>query len=233
HANNEIGTMIDLPRVSALCEEHGALLHSDSVQTMGHFRIDVEEVKLAFLSCSAHKMHGPKGVGFIYINSENIIKPYLHGGAQERNMRAGTENIYGIVGLAKAFELAHEEMEARSQHIRSLRQYFKDQLEVHFEDIQYNGDEENEHLYTVLSVSFPPSSRSGLLLLSLDIAGISASGGSACSSGADAGSHVITALGGDPERTTIRFSFSHYNTQAEIDFVLEQMKSILPVRVAV
>ena len=233
HANNEIGTMIDLEKVSALCRQYGALFHTDTVQTVGHFPINVQKTPVHFLSGAAHKFHGPKGVGFIYINPESPIKPFIDGGAQERNMRGGTENVYGIVGLAKALELATAEMETRTAHIREVRNYMKERLLETFEDIQFNGDHDGNCLYTVLSASFPPSPKNELLLLSLDIAGVSASGGSACSSGAEKGSHVLEAIGADPARKSIRFSFSHYNTKAEVDFVIEKLKAILPERVAV
>ena len=233
HANNEIGTMLPLERVSALCRQYGVLFHTDSVQTVGHFPINVQKTPVNFLSGAAHKFHGPKGVGFIYINPESPIKPFIDGGAQERNMRGGTENVYGIVGLAKALELATAEMEERTAHIREVRNYLKERLLENFEDIQFNGDYDGACLYTVLSVSFPPSPKNELLLLSLDIAGVSASGGSACSSGAEKGSHVLEAIGADPARKSIRFSFSHYNTKEEVDFVVEKLKTILPVREAV
>lgn len=230
HANNEIGTMIDLEAVAALCSQYNALFHTDTVQTIGHFPINVNHTKINFLSGAAHKFHGPKGVGFIYINPDSPIKPFIDGGAQERNMRGGTENVYGIVGLAKALELASNELEARSNHIRDLRDYMRAQLQTQFPDIQFNGDLDGLCLYTVLSVSFPPGPKNELLLLSLDIAGVSASGGSACSSGAEKGSHVLEAIGADPERKSIRFSFSHYNTKEEVDFVVKQLAQILAPR---
>jgi cysteine desulfurase len=234
HANNEIGTMIDLEAVSALCSQYDALFHTDTVQTIGHFPINVNHTKINFLSGAAHKFHGPKGVGFIYINPDSPIKPLIDGGAQERNMRGGTENVYGIVGLAKALELASNELEARNNHIRDLRDYMRAQLQTQFPDIQFNGDLDGLCLYTVLSVSFPPGPKNELLLLSLDIAGVSASGGSACSSGAEKGSHVLEAIGADPERKSIRFSFSHYNTREEVDFVVTQLAQILaPKKVSV
>lgn len=227
HANNEVGTMIDLAEVSALCQKYDALFHTDTVQSMGFYPINVGEVKINFLTGSAHKFHGPKGIGFMYINGENIIKPYVDGGAQERNMRGGTENLYGIIGLARAFELIASRRDEYRQQITTVRNYFKQQLEAHFTDLVFNGDPDNGH-YKLLSVSFPATSKSDLLLFNLDIAGISVSGGSACSSGADLGSHVIAALHGDPERKTIRFSFSHLNTIEEADYVIAQLKSILP-----
>jgi cysteine desulfurase len=233
HANNEIGTMIDLERVSALCRQYGAYCHSDTVQTVGHFPMDVQKTPLHFLSGAAHKFHGPKGVGFIYISPESPIKPFIDGGAQERNMRGGTENVYGIVGLSKALELATAEMETRSNHIRDVRDHMKNRLLNEFEDVQFNGDCDGDSLYTVLNASFPPSPKNELLLLSLDIAGISCSGGSACSSGSEKGSHVLEAIRAQPDRKSIRFSFSHYNTRQEVDFVIEKLKSILPAQAAV
>lgn len=230
HGNNEIGTMTDIAAVSALCQQYGALFHTDTVQTMGHFSINVQEIKVNFLSGAAHKFHGPKGVGFIYINPETPLRPFIDGGAQERNMRGGTENVYGIVGLAKALELACAEMESRSEHIRDIRGYMKSRLMENFEGLEFNGDCGGNCLYTILSVSFPPSPKNELLLLALDIAGVSASGGSACSSGSEKGSHVLEAIQADPERKSIRFSFSHYNTREEVDFVIEKLKSILPVQ---
>ncbi|MEO1715204.1 MAG: cysteine desulfurase family protein, partial [Bacteroidota bacterium] len=167
HANNEIGTILDLQRVSDLCREHGAYLHSDTVQTVGHFPIDVNETPINFLSGAAHKFHGPKGIGFIYISNNNIVKPYIDGGAQERNMRGGTENLYGIIGLAKALELAIDEMDERVTKIKSVRNYLKEQLQQRVQGIQFNEDPDNDSLYTVLNASFPPSPKSELLLMSL------------------------------------------------------------------
>jgi cysteine desulfurase len=230
HANNEIGTLSDMERISTLCETYGALYHSDTVQTMGHFPIDVSKTKIHFISGGGHKFHGPKGCGFIYINGDTKLKPWIDGGSQERNMRGGTENIIGIMGLAKAFDLACRHMEEHRQYIEDLRRYFMKKLLENFEDVQFNGDYDGNYLYTVLSVSFPPSPKSELLLLQLDIEGISASGGSACSSGAEAGSHVLTGIGADPLRKTIRFSFSSNNTKQEIDMTVEKLKKIIAVK---
>ncbi len=231
HANNEIGTMIDLYEISEICQEHKALFHSDTTQTIGYFPIDLSNTKISFLTGSAHKFYGPKGVGFIYINGDNILKPFIEGGAQERNMRAGTENIAGILGLAKAMELSYEHLEERRKKTSELRQYMIDQLTNELDDIQFNGDWDGRTHYKVLSVSFPPSEKSDMLLLNLDIAGISVSGGSACSSGADAGSHVLSELLGDSPRKTIRFSFSHNNTKEEVDIVVAKLKELIPVNV--
>ncbi len=233
HCNNEIGTLLDLDKVSAMCAEHNVYFHSDTVQTMGYFPINVDKTKINFLAGAAHKFHGPKGVGFIYINGENIVKPIIYGGSQERNMRAGTENIYGIAGMAKALEMSYENLEETREYTLGLRNYMKSQLLENFEDIQFNGDHEGNFHYKTLTVSFPPSPKSELLLLNLDILGICASGGSACSSGAEKGSHVLEKIQMDPDRKSIRFSFSKYNTKEEVDFVIEKLKTIIQVKEAV
>ena len=228
HANNEIGTMVDLERLSDICEAHDALLHSDTVQSMAHFPFDVSKLRIHFLSGSAHKFHGPKGTGFIYINNDVQLKPLIDGGSQERNMRAGTENIGGIVALAKAFELAIEQMDERRNHIEQLRQHLIKRLQSEFDQIEFNGDWEGNYLYTVLSVSFPPCQKCGMLLMHLDMQGISASGGSACSSGSDVGSHVLKEINKTTERKSIRFSFSHYNTIDEINYLVDKLKALIP-----
>ena len=231
HSNNELGLMIDFAEVSQLCQEHDVLFHSDTVQTMGYFPFDLSSTPAAFISAAAHKFYGPKGVGFIYINSDLQIKPLMNGGSQERNMRAGTENIYGIVGLAKALQMAYENLETRKAKTKEVRAYFLQELKKAVPEIELNGDPEKGH-YKVLSVSFPPSPKADLLLLNLDIAGISVSGGSACSSGAETVSHVLATLMPDSLRKTIRFSFSHHNTTAEVDYVVKKLKEILePVSV--
>ena len=226
HANNELGNLLDLEAVSALCREHNALFHCDTVQTIGHYPLDLQTIKIDFLAAAAHKFNGPKGVGFIYISNRNRLHPLITGGSQERNMRGGTENVYGIVGLAKALQLAHDTMEAKRTHISGLKSYMIDRLEKEIPGIRFNGDAKGQSLYTVVNVSFPPSKVSDMMLFKLDIEGISASGGSACSSGSDVGSHVLTVLGVDKERANVRFSFGKYNTIEEIDFVLEKLKEM-------
>ena len=228
HANNEIGTMIDIDLIASICHEAGVLFHSDTVQTIGHFPIDVNKTPISFLSGGAHKFHGPKGCGFIYINNENMVHPFIVGGGQERNMRGGTENVYGIVGTAAALQLMNKHLDADIRHIRALRDSFRKHLTEEFEDVTFNGDIDGSALYTVLNVSFPATERSDMLLLSLDIAGISASGGSACSSGAESQSHVLKAIGADPKRKAIRFSFSAMNTLDEILFSIEKLKELIP-----
>ena len=221
HANNEIGTLLDLERVSELCKQHNAYFHSDTVQTIGYFPLDVQAVKIHFVSGSAHKFHGPKGVGFLYINGEAALKPLLEGGAQERNMRAGTENVYGIVGLGKALELAVEKMNENKVYLSELKIYMAEQLKANIPGIAFNGDTTaNGSNYKVLSVSLPANDKGELALFNLDIAGVAASGGSACSSGSEKGSHVLEAIKADPQRKAIRFSFSKYNTKEELDFAV-------------
>lgn len=226
HSNNELGLMIDIHEVALLCQTHGALFHSDTVQTMGYFPFDLEETPISFLTAAAHKFYGPKGVGFIYINGDNPINPIMDGGSQERNMRAGTENIHGIIGLAKAMEMAYAELEIRKAKTKAVRDHFLRELLAVMPEIEINGDPENGH-YKVLSLSFPPSPKADLLLLNLDMAGISVSGGSACSSGAETVSHVLATLMPDSLRKTIRFSFSHHNTVEEADFVIQKLQEIL------
>jgi cysteine desulfurase len=235
HANNEIGTMIDLQKVGELCQQYGALFHSDTVQTMGYYPIDVSKTKIHFLNGAAHKFHGPKGVGFVYINNETMLKPFIDGGSQERNMRGGTENVYGIIGLAKALELAYANLEERQKHMENLHKRLKNKLLERFADIQVisNFDQDTEggqNHFKILNVSFPLSPKAELLLFNLDIAGIAASGGSACSSGVEGGSHVLTELGIDPDRKCIRFSFSHLNTVEEVDFLVEKLEKMTPLK---
>lgn len=226
HANNEIGNLIEIQEVSAICRRNGAFFHSDTVQTMCHYPFDLQALDIDFLTASAHKFHGPKGIGFLYINSNVTIKPLIQGGAQERNMRGGTENIYGIVGLAKAMDIAHQEMDKHQAHIQGLKTYMIGQLRENIANIEFNGDAEGRSLYTVLNVSFPPSSISEMLLFNLDIMGISASGGSACSSGSNVGSHVLAELDRDPSRPAIRFSFSRFNTKEDIDYTVQKLKEL-------
>jgi cysteine desulfurase len=227
HANNEIGTLSDLVSISALCRKHGALFHTDTVQTIGYYPLDLSLLSVDFLSGSAHKFHGPKGVGFLYINQANRLQPFIDGGAQERNMRGGTENVHSILGMAKALGLALSEREKREAQIRAVRDALALRLKVVFPDVLFNGDPFGNGHYKILSAAFPPSAKADLLLLNLDIAGIAVSGGSACSSGADAGSHVLDALAKDSPYKTLRFSFSHYNTVAEVDYLIEQLVEIL------
>jgi cysteine desulfurase len=229
YANNELGNLLDVERVSALCKEYSCYFHCDTVQAIGHYPIDLQKTTIHFLACAAHKFNGPKGVGFIYINRNLKIKPFITGGAQERNMRGGTENIYGIVGIAKALEIAVRDMDEHQQHIQGLKTYMIQRLEDEVPGVTFNGDYNGRSLYTVLNVSFPPSKVSEMMLFRLDMDGISASGGSACSSGSDVGSHVLGALNVDPTRANVRFSFGKQNTKEEVDYVVEKVKDMMGV----
>ncbi|SHM60031.1 cysteine desulfurase [Cyclobacterium lianum] len=229
HGNNEIGNIADLGGIAALCEQYHAYFHSDTVQTIGHYPFDLQNLRIDALVGSAHKFHGPKGVGFLYTRKDKKIPALITGGSQERNMRAGTENIAAVVGMARALEIAIENQEQHQKEIQALKQYFKDKLLSAIPEVSFNGlsaDLENS-LYTLINVSFPPSeSNQGMLLFHLDLAGISASGGSACSSGARLGSHVLQEIGTDPSRENARFSFSRFNSREEIDYTVTTLKEL-------
>jgi cysteine desulfurase len=227
HANNEIGNLLDLHAVGDICKKYGAVFHSDTVQTVGHFPFDLRNTPVHFITGAAHKFHGPKGVGIIYINENIKIKPYINGGSQERNMRAGTENVYGIVGFAKALEKAIQHFAEDSRYIGELKQYMAEKLQQEIADITFNGDPFGNSLYTVLNVSFPKTEKSEMLLYSLDMHHICVSGGSACASGSNAGSHVIEAINNNVDRVAIRFSFSKYNTKEEIDTVVQTLRELI------
>ncbi|MDG2058535.1 MAG: cysteine desulfurase family protein [Flavobacteriales bacterium] len=228
HANNEIGTIQDIKVIGDICKEHNAIFHSDTVQTMAHFPFDMQKLNVDFMAASAHKFHGPKGVGFVYI-SENIrIKPLLRGGGQERNMRAGTENIYGIAALAMAMEMAYKNLQEETDYIKGLKIYMIEKLQAELEDVQFYGkctDMDNS-LYTVLSCHFPETDIAEMLLFNLDILGVACSGGSACASGGSKGSHVLTEIVPESKRPGIRFSFSKYNTKEDIDFTIDKLKEL-------
>lgn len=230
HANNEIGTLLDIEKVSELCSKYSVFFHSDTVQTIGYIPFDVQKLKIHFLSGSAHKFHGPKGVGFVYINSDIQIKPYIDGGSQERNMRAGTENVYGIVGMGKALELSAGKLVENKAYVLGLKQYMIAKLKDEVAGIDFNGDlSEEGSNYKVLSVLLPPSEKAELTLFNLDMAGIAASGGSACTSGSEKGSHVLEGIKADPARKAVRFSFSKFNTREEIDYTVDVLKKITGV----
>jgi cysteine desulfurase len=227
HANNEIGNVLDIHAVGELCKPYGAVFHCDTVQTVGHLPFDLRNTPVHFITGAGHKFHGPKGVGLLYINENVKIKPYIHGGSQERNMRAGTENLYGIVGFAKALEIATKNYEEESSYINGLRFYMMEQLENNIAGVSFNGDPSGNSLYTILSVSFPKTEKSEMILFNLDIGNICASGGSACTSGADQGSHVIRAINNNPNQVTVRFSFSKFNTREEIDVVVDKLRTMI------
>ncbi|MDG1797818.1 MAG: cysteine desulfurase family protein [Flavobacteriales bacterium] len=229
HANNEIGTLLPIEEVSSICHEHQHVyFHSDTVQTMGHYKFDVKNLKIDFLVCSAHKFHGPKGIGFLYVNKNLHLNPIITGGSQERSHRGGTENLYGIIGLGKAMELAFTDLEDHQEHVQNLKTHLIEQLIKIDSRIKFNGELNiQKSLYTVLSVRFPKDICNSMLLFSLDIHGIATSGGSACSSGSTKGSHVLAELPDQDDYQSVRFSFSRYNTKKEVEFTLDKISSIV------
>jgi cysteine desulfurase len=228
HANNEVAVIQDIGRIGAMCREAGALFHTDTVQTMCHYAFDLETLSVDFITCSAHKFHGPKGVGFLYIRKGLQVKGQIEGGSQERAVRGGTESTHNIVGLAKAMDLAHADLAGHQSHVRALKARMADGLRTAFADVRFNGDSDREdRLYTVLNVSFPPHPKSGMALFLLDLEGVACSGGSACSSGATLGSHVLRALEfHDPNRASLRFSFGRYTTKEEVDYALGAIQRV-------
>ncbi len=233
HANNEVGNLLDIERTATLCKENNAYFHSDTVQTIGHLSHDLQALPVDFIVGSAHKLNGPKGIGFLYVNHKTKIPPFIDGGAQERNMRGGTENVYGIVGLAKAMELAYAQMDDHRRHIEGLKSRMISGLQERIPGITFNGNSADldKSLYTVLSVAMPPSDNAEMMLFNLDIEGISASGGSACTSGSNIGSHVLAELDFDQSRAAVRFSFGKFNTAEEIDYVVEKLSQLVAIEV--
>lgn len=226
HANNEIGTLLPLEKINKLCKQYNAYFHSDTVQTMGHYAFDLKKLDIDFITGAAHKFHGPKGIGFLYANKKNKLSPLIHGGAQERGYRGGTENVYGVIGLAKALELAYSNLEEHQNHVRELKSYMINSIQEIFKDVNFHGEiAPNKSLYTVLNVSFPPTEKAGMLLFTLDLKGVACSGGSACTSGATKGSHVLEGIQANLSRPNVRFSFSRYTTKEEINFALEAVKA--------
>lgn len=227
HANNEIGNILDIQKVSTVCKKYNAIFHSDCVQTVGHYPLDLTKSGVHFISGSGHKFNGPKGIGILFVNHSLKIRPFIYGGGQERNMRAGTENLYGIIGFAKALELSMLNFEKNMNYIQSLKAYTTKQLQQTIEGVSFNGDTTENSLYTVLSVSLPKTEKSEMILFGLDINNICVSGGSACSSGADQGSHVIRTINNNPNQVTIRISFCKNNTRQEIDTVVAKIKELI------
>jgi cysteine desulfurase len=228
HGNNEIANLLPLDKVGELCARYGAIFHSDTVQTIGHYKFDLNALKVHFINAAAHKFHGPKGVGFIYINKSLKVNATITGGGQERGLRGGTENVYGIVGMGKAIELAYADLEEHQNHVSELKQYMRSRLEQEISGVVFNGDSASENsLYTVLNGTFPPTNNFDMMLFLLDLEGVACSGGSACSSGATKGSHVLDAIGALKEgRASLRFSFSRFTTKDEIDYALSKLREL-------
>lgn len=227
HVNNEVGTILDLDRVATMCEKHQALFHTDTVQSVGKIEFDVEKTKLDFMVASAHKFHGPKGAGFVYIRKKNILKPMIVGGEQEKGMRAGTEAPHQVVGMAKALELSYERLDQDRKKITELRDYCKEQLEKNFEGVKFNGN--GTTFYNVLNILLPFSpEKAAMMLFQLDIKGIAVSRGSACQSGSQKPSHVLAEFLSDEDlkKPSLRLSFGHTNTKEEIDYLIETLKSV-------
>ena len=231
HANNEIGNLLDIQTTGELAQKYNGYFHSDTVQTVGHYRHDLKKMTVHGMTAAAHKFHGPKGVGFKYLRKDKKILPFVYGGSQERNMRGGTENVYGIIGLAKALEIAYRDMDEHMRYIKALKARMIEKLRAAIPGIGFHGDSADleRSLYTVLNVSLPEADENNMLLFNLDLQGISVSGGSACSSGATQGSHVLGALYPGSKRGAVRFSFSKFNTPAEIDFVVGKLTELTGV----
>lgn len=227
--NNEIGTILDVKKVTQLCKENNALFHSDAVQAFGHYEVDLQEYSIDFAVASAHKFHGPKGVGFAYFKKGFGIKPILTGGSQERGARAGTENVHSIVGMTNALELVYDNLESDKAYISGLKAYFIEQLLKYIPNVAFNGNPQDSNTSndTILNVRFPVESN--MLLFTLDLKGIAVSGGSACQSGSLGGSHVLNTIltSEEAQKTSIRFSFSKYNTKDEIDMVVSVLTEVL------
>ncbi len=232
HVNNEVGTMLDLDRVSALSKKYNAIFHSDTVQSIGHFRLNLSEVKIDFITAAAHKFHGPKGVGFAFIRKNTGLQSLIFGGQQERGLRAGTEAVHNIAGLETAFQLAYEHLEEEKEYILSLKDYFIETLKKEIQGVKFNGacSDNAKSTYTLLNVCLPISPQKALMLLfQLDLKGIACSKGSACQSGSDQGSHVLNAILNEEDRKkpSIRFSFSLFNTKEEVDYVVQVLKEFI------
>ena len=228
HANNEIGNLLPIEEVGEMCKTYNAIFHSDTVQTMAHYPFDLQSINVHFVTGAAHKFHGPKGIGFLYINDDIKVNPLIFGGGQERNMRAGTENIYAIAGMSKAMDIAYQSLSDHRIHIEGLKRRLIDGLTQSIAGVEFNGESANmeNSLYTVLNVLFPATDIAEMLFYNLDILGVATSGGSACSSGSNIGSHVLKNIGVDMKRPSLRFSFSRFNTDEEIDYTIHQLKSL-------
>tara|TARA_B100001248_G_scaffold258136_1_gene241780 strand:+ start:305 stop:1438 length:1134 start_codon:yes stop_codon:yes gene_type:complete len=228
HGNNEIGNINDLKTISKICEKNNVIFHSDTVQTVGHYAIDLNKINIQGIVGSAHKFHGPKGIGFLYLNNKHKISPFIHGGAQERNMRGGTENVYGIVGLSEALTLAYENMTTHKEKIIALKSHMIESLKQKVKGVKFNGlsSDLDNSLYTVLNASIPNVDDQQMFLFNLDINNIAASAGSACSSGSDSGSHVLKEIKTEEGFVNVRFSFSKYNSIEEVDYVINKIVEI-------
>jgi len=229
HVNNEIGNVLDLEKVGSLCHEYNAYFHTDAVQGIGHFTFDMEKLPVDFLSAAAHKFHGPKGVGFSFIRKDSGLQAFIHGGAQERGLRAGTESVHNIVGMCKALELAYENLNEERKEVLAVKTYFIDQITTLFPEVQFNGlcNDFTQSTYTLVNIALPiPEEKALMLDFHLDLNGIACSKGSACQSGSQSGSHVLRSLRSNrkEEWPSLRFSFSILNSKKEVDRLIEVLK---------
>lgn len=227
HVNNETGTILDLERIGLICQEHKVLFHSDTVQSIGKMNIDLQSISVDFIVASAHKFHGPKGIGFAFIRKNSGLQPLFFGGEQEKGLRAGTEALHQIAGMAKALELSYANLEIEKNHITELKNYLIIQLKTEFPDFKINGTPEG--FYTVLNVLLPfAPEKTAMLLFHLDMKGIAVSRGSACQSGSIKPSHVLAEMlsEDDLKKPSLRISFSHFNTKEDIDLLIEALRSI-------
>ena len=232
YINNEIGNILDVESVSDLCRKYNSLFHTDAVQAVGHYKIDLKSIKIDFLSSAGHKFHGPKGVGFTYINKSTKIKSFICGGPQERGLRAGTESVHNIVGMTKALEIAVENMEKEAKYVLSIKEHMINSLRKLFPDIHFNGESGNikNSTYTILNVCFPLSNdKAAMLDFNLDLRGIACSKGSACQSGSSEGSHVLNEIQSEDQKKfpSVRFSFSHNNKIEEVDYLIDTLKELI------
>ena len=232
HVNNEVGNILDIEKVGNLCHQYNALFHSDTVQSVGHFELNLKELPVDFAAVSAHKFHGPKGVGFAYVKSNSGLKSLIFGGSQERGVRAGTESVHNIVGLEEALKLAYDNLAEEQQQTTALKTHFIEQLKKEIPGLKFNGNCSDlaKSTYTLVNVCLPiPADKALMLLFQLDLKGIACSKGSACQSGSDKGSHVLTNILSeeDLQKPSIRFSFSRFNTKEELDYVVQVLKEFI------
>ncbi|AXT20235.1 aminotransferase class V-fold PLP-dependent enzyme [Flavobacteriaceae bacterium AU392] len=232
HINNEIGNILDIQRVADLCLANDALFHSDTVQSIGHYEMDLQDIGIDFLAASAHKFHGPKGVGFAFIRKDSGVKPLILGGEQERGYRAGTECVHNIIGLNKALNLSYDNLEKEKAYVLELKHYFIKELETAIPEVKFNGHSADleKSTYMAVNINLPvDSKKASMLLFQLDLKGIACSKGSACQSGSVKGSHVLSQILSDEDlqKPSMRFSFSIYNTKEEIDYVINVLKEFV------
>ena len=232
HVNNEIGNILDLKKVGDMCHKYEALFHTDAVQGIGHFEFNLEELPIDFLSSAAHKFHGPKGIGFSFVRKNSGLEPFIHGGAQERGLRAGTESVHNIVGMYKALQIAYQNLKKEKKLVASIKNHFKSSLLNIFPEVIFNGcsGEDSVSTYTLINVAFPISQdKASLLDFHLDLKGIACSKGSACQSGSTSGSHVLNTIQSDEIKSwpSLRFSFSVFNTKEEVDYVMNALEEFV------